>query len=102
LARLPRGIARAFEKVRSSPKFIEDWNTAPLAQRARALLGPLADGRCYCLKISSTLGGTYDDGNLAIIDIEELLSASGDIAHQIVDVPDGGQVQIIVVPRRSN
>jgi hypothetical protein len=50
----------------------------------------------YCLKIPGVLGGEYGGNNLATVDIRQLLGASGDIARQIADVPDGGKVRLVV------
>jgi hypothetical protein len=71
---------------------------ARLVELARQKLGPLPQGRCYCLKLPAILGGSYEATNLGTISLDELISFSGDMAEQIKDVPDGGPVDIKVVP----
>jgi hypothetical protein len=65
---------------------------------AEGKLGLLQKGRCYCFKISPVVGGKYDTANLAEISIKELISFSGHFAEQIKDVPDGGQIEIKLIP----
>ena len=77
--------------------FLRDWYMANLVDKARASLGPLRPGYRYCLKIPSVLGGEYGDSNLASVPLGELISASGHIAQQIADLPDGANVQLSIV-----
>ena len=79
-------------------EFRTDWEMACLVELARAKLGPVPDGRCYCLKQPAVIGGSYAAENLGTISMDELIAFSGDMAEQVKDVPDGGQVRIEVVP----
>jgi len=64
-----------------------------LVTQAKELLGPLIEGRKYCLKIPGVLGGEYGGSNLATVPLVELVRFSGDVAKQIKDQPNGAQVQ---------
>lgn len=77
-------------------EFLVDWNMTPLVEKAHAILGPLAQGHKYFLKVPALLGGEYDSANLGTISLLELIQASGDIARQVADVPDGGKVRLVV------
>jgi hypothetical protein len=78
------------------PDFLADWNMKPLVAKAQAALGPLAQGHKYCLKIPALLGGEYDSANLGTISLLELIQASGDMAKQVADVPDGSKIRLHV------
>ena len=77
--------------------FLRDWHMVSLVAMARESLGPLQPGYRYCLKVPSVLGGEYGGGNLASIPLGELISASGHIAKQIADLPNGAKVQLSIV-----
>ena len=85
------------ERLRSSPEFKADWEMERLAELGNSLFGRPPAGRCFCLKIPAVLGGAYDASNLATITILELLAASGEIASQIKDLPDGAKVRLKIV-----
>jgi hypothetical protein len=82
-----------FENLKNKEDFKLDWEMKRLVVMAEQKLGPLTEGRCYCFKISPVFGGTYDESNLAIIALKEHIAFCGDLAKQIKDVPDGGQVE---------
>src|SRR5690606_10561723 len=77
------------DQLSQDQEFLRDWYMSELVQQARERLGPLRPGFKYCLKIPGTLGGEYGGENLAAISLSGLISASGDIAQQILDLPDG-------------
>lgn len=77
-------------------EFLRDWYMSSLVDHAFQKLGVLPEGRKYCLKVPGALGGDYGGDNIATIDQEELVRASGDIAHQIKGLPEGSQVRIKV------
>jgi Domain of unknown function (DUF1851) len=83
----------ALDALIRDEEFQEDWGMAALVDEARVKIGPLGPGRKYCLKIPGLLGGEYGGSNLATISLVELISASGGIAFQINDLPDGAKVQ---------
>jgi hypothetical protein len=85
-----------FRRLRSSAEFERDWQMQHLVALARSKFGFLTEGRCYCLKIPAVLGGAYDVENLATITLLELVAASGAIAVQIGDLPDGARVRLVV------
>jgi hypothetical protein len=74
-------------------EFLHDWYIKNLVAQAKDLLGPLPEGRKYCLKIPGVLGGEYGGSNLATVPLVELIRFSGDVAKQIKDLPDGAQVK---------
>lgn|SRR5690606_13412349 len=77
--------------------FLDDWHMSQLVQQARERLGPLRPGFKYCLKIPGALGGEYGGDNLATISLGGLISASGHIAQQVKDLPDGAQVKLSII-----
>jgi hypothetical protein len=74
-------------------EFEQDWNMSALVKQARERFGALGPDRKFCLKIPGALAGEYGGDNLACISLTELIGASGDIARQIRDLPDGTQVK---------
>lgn len=73
-------------------EFQEDWSMDRLVALAVQCVGPLAEGRKYCLKIPGMLGGQYREENLASLSFTELVSFAGHVAQQIKDLPDGTKV----------
>jgi hypothetical protein len=90
--------ANAFAAILSGEEFQTDWEMSRLVELARQKLGPLPEGRCYCLKMPAVVGGSYDVANMETISLDELISFSGYFAEQIKDLPDGSQIQIEIVP----
>jgi hypothetical protein len=74
-------------------EFLRDWNMQALVDYAKEKLGPLQDGRKYCLKIPGILGGEYGGDNLGTISLLEMIDFSGDLANQIKDLPDGAKIE---------
>jgi hypothetical protein len=91
------GTRAGWDELSASPEFQEDWEMWPLLREATARLGPLDQGRKYCLKIPAVLGGKYSGDNLGTIGLSELIAVSGDMAKQISDVPHGSRVKLRVV-----
>lgn len=85
------------DKLSQDQEFLHDWCMSDLVQQAREGLGPLRPGFRYCLKIPGMLGGEYGGDNLATISLGGLVSASGDIARQIEELPDGAQVKLSII-----
>jgi hypothetical protein len=83
-----------FAAISKGDEFQTDWEMSRLVDLARRTLGPLPEGRCYCLKRPAVIGGNYNASNLGTISVVELISFSGDFAEQIKDVPDGGEIEI--------
>ena len=90
-------VARSQAEVESlwtDAAFQQDWQMTRLVDLADAKLGPVADDRCYCLKLPAVLGGQYEVSNFGTISRNELIAFSGDLAGQIKDLPDGAQVRL--------
>ncbi|MBK7616643.1 MAG: DUF1851 domain-containing protein [Burkholderiales bacterium] len=85
-----------FDVVVRSQAFLQDWYMAPLAVQALERLGPLEHHQKYCFKIPGVLGGEYGGSNLAKITLSQLIEASGHIARQVAELPDGTQVKLLV------
>jgi hypothetical protein len=85
------------DNISRDQTFLRDWYMAELVALASDQLGPLGEGRKYCLKLPGVLGGAYGGENLASAPLTELVRLSGDIARQIEDLPDGAQVRIQLV-----
>jgi hypothetical protein len=91
-----------FAALLRDEEFRTDWEMARLVRGASQKLGPLADGRCYCFKLPTVIGGNYEPANMGTISLSELISFSGDMAEQIKDIPDGGQIEINLSRREPN
>ena len=81
------------DELSRDQSFLRDWYMSAMVEQAEQLLGPLAAGRKYCLRIPGTLGGEYGGSNLATIELLELVRASGHIAEQIKGLPGGATVR---------
>ena len=73
-----------YERVRADPQFDLDWLSIKFVEAAKAKLGALPVGRCYCLKIPTVLGGSYTPDNFGINLRTELILFAGDLAKQPV------------------
>lgn len=85
------------DKLSQDQGFLADWYMTALVDQAKVSVGPLADGRKYCLAIPGVLGGAYDSSNIKSVPLVELIRLSGDIGKQIRDLPDGAQIELKVV-----
>lgn len=81
------------EPLLEDPEFIADWDLGALVAEAEEMFGVQPSGRCFCLRMPSVLGGKYTVDNVGTNSVAELVSFAGDVARQIDDVPDGGQVK---------
>jgi hypothetical protein len=84
------------ERLSQDQEFLRDWAMRDLVDQAFQRLGALAPGRKYCLKIPGVLGGEYGGDNLGTKSLDELIRASGHIAQQIADLPDGTSIRLSV------
>lgn len=84
------------DALSTDQEFLHDWYMKNLVAIASSILGPLSEERKYCLKIPGALGGHYEESNFATVSLSELIRASGHLAHDIRDHPDGTQVQLQV------
>lgn len=83
-----------FKSVTNESEFIEDWEMKNLVEIAKNKLGKLELNQKYCLKIPAPIGGKYEESNFGKIDFSELISFSGDLAHQMKDLKDGDEIRI--------
>jgi hypothetical protein len=84
------------DRLAMDQEFLRDWYMRALVDQAFQRLGVLAPGRKYCFKIPGVLGGEYGGDNLGTISFDELIRASGCIAQQIADLPDGTSIKLSV------
>ena len=84
------------DRLSKDQEFLRDWYMRGPLDQAFQRLGALASGRKYCLKIPGVLGGEYGGENLGTISHDELIRASGYIAQQIADLPDGASIELSV------
>jgi hypothetical protein len=82
------------DQLSADQEFLDDWTMRSLVEQAREKCGPLPEGRKYCLKIPGVLGGEYGGDNLATISLVDLIRASGHLAQQIKDLPDGAKIRL--------
>jgi hypothetical protein len=84
----------ALDALTADQEFQEDWDMTELVDMAKESLGPLTEGRKYCLKVPGLLGGEYDVENFGTAPLVELIRMSGDIAKQVEELPPGTQVTL--------
>ncbi len=77
------------DQLSTNQEFLRDWYMKELVTLAHEKLGPLTEGRKYCLKVLGVLGGEYGGDNLATAPQVELVRFTGDIARQIQNLPPG-------------
>lgn len=90
-----------FDELLSDKEFLIDWHMTALVEVAKKTLGELGEGRKYYLVIPGSLGGEYDISNIKTIPLDELISLSGSLAHQIKDLPPGAKVKLNVVKKAN-
>jgi len=76
--------------------FILNWEMAALVELAEGKFGVNEIGKCFYFVIPPVLGGEYKLENMQAISLLELIGASGEIAEQIKDLPDGSQVKLVI------
>ena len=86
--------AAEFVALRANADFQLDWEMVRLISVAQSAHGPIREGRAYCLRLPSVLGGMYEASNIGEISLSELIAVSGDLALQIKDLPDGASVKL--------
>jgi hypothetical protein len=85
------------DALAKNQEFLIDWCMVTLVAQAKQALGPLPEGRKYHLVIPGVLGGEYAVSNVKTVPLVELVRLSGDIGHQIKDLPDGAHIELKVV-----
>jgi hypothetical protein len=56
----------------------------------------LQPGQCYGFKVPPLLGGEYEPGNIAPVDLAQNYAFLSDIWSQTVDMPDGTPVRLVI------
>jgi hypothetical protein len=84
--------------LRADTDFAADWAMTNLQQEALGSLGNVPEGRCYCFKIPTVLGGEYAVSNLGTIALEELIAVAGNLSFQIDGLPDVTPMQLVIKP----
>ena len=90
-------IAKSIEEYNELIKdeeFVQDWFMQALVNKAKKALGDLSEGQKYCLKTPIPFGGDYKISNVKTAPLIDLVRASGDMAKQIKDLPDGAKVKL--------
>ncbi len=85
-----------YDEISKTEEFQADWNLEALASEAEAKYGVLPEGSVFYLVTPGVLGGEYAVENVNALPLIELLALSGDLARQIKDIPDGGEVEMKV------
>ena len=57
------------DAINETQDFRRDWWMKPMVDEAAQLLGPLGEGRKYCLKMPAVLGGSYDSSNFGTLSL---------------------------------
>ncbi len=83
-----------YHELLNDTEFLEDWEMIHLIMIAKETVGELMDGEKYCLKLPGVLGGKYNSENIGKITQFEQISISGNLAKQILDLPDGTEIKI--------
>ena len=85
-----------FDELSVDHAFLRDWRASSWVEAARSSLGTLRPGYKYYLVTPAPLGGAYTADNMKQLSLRELVSLSGDLAHQIDGLPDGARVDLKV------
>lgn len=87
----------AYNMLIKDRKFLDDWNMAGLLDSAVKKLGPLKEGYKYYLAVPGILNGDYSASNIKTAPFEKIIKWSGDLGHQVKDLPDGAEVELKVI-----
>jgi len=74
------------------------WTGSSLAKRWEKQIGRLPLHKRLRPSIPFCCGGSYDIENLRAVDSSDHMAASGSIARQLQNIPDGGQVRFVIGP----
>lgn len=77
--------------------FLEDWRMEKTAAKAQKKLGELDEDECYAFRVWPPLcEDGYRKDNLVKRDLIDWIRASGEMAKQINDLPEGATLRIEV------
>ncbi|UJB68300.1 DUF1851 domain-containing protein [Acaryochloris sp. 'Moss Beach'] len=85
--------AEEMDDLSKDEEFHTDWEMSRLIEIGQELYGKLPPECCYCLKVPSILGGSYNRENIGTITRAEVIEFSGDLAKKIKDLPDGTKIK---------
>jgi hypothetical protein len=88
-----------FADLADLPQNANDWLMIPLIDKCVDVGMLLRPGQCYAFKIPPLLGGGYDVGNVAPVDVVENYAFLADIWSQTKGVRDGTPVRLHIRPR---
>lgn len=83
---------QGFEEKLADPAFIDDYLGPRLVEALRRRGKLLAAQRVYSFRVPLALGGEVTVENVDVVDLAVHMSLTGQIAHQLKDVPDGAPV----------
>jgi hypothetical protein len=66
----------------------------PVAHEWQSVHGPLAPGKRLVAKVPFVLGGEFAVSNLRVMDSVDGMTARGELAQQIVGLPDGAPIKL--------
>jgi hypothetical protein len=78
------------------PENADNWLMIPLVDQCVELGILLEPGKCYGFKIPPLLGGLYEPGNVAVVDLVQNYAFLADIWSQTKNVPDGTPVRLMI------
>lgn len=85
------------DALSKNQEFLADWYMSSLISEANERYGSLEEGRKYHLAIPGVLGGEYGINNIRTISQIEQIRFSGDLGHQIAELPDGAQIELKII-----
>ena len=88
-----------FSNLMDIPENANNWLMIPLVDQCVQLGMALAPRQCYGFKIPPLLGGAYDPGNIAPVDLKENYGFLADILSQTQGLPDGTPIKLVIAPR---
>jgi len=78
-------------------EFLSDWYMKTLTDLAIERFGKPESGRKFHLTIPGILGGEYGIENIQVVDQLEQIRFSGDIGRQIMNLPEGSEIQLKII-----
>ena len=85
------------DALSKNQEFLADWYMSSLISEANERYGYLEEGRKYHLAIPGVLGGEYGIHNIRTISQIEQIRFSGDLGHQIAELPDGAKIELKII-----
>jgi Domain of unknown function (DUF1851) len=78
------------------PEIAKDWLMIPVVDQLVASGCVLPPQKCYSYKMLPVLGGSYAADGRAVLPIREHFGGWGEIHRQLLEVPVGSQVRVVV------